>query len=52
VSRISALDDLTVSSGWPIIGIVAVPRLRSQRKRGRLIPRRTRTGEFAESRAE
>jgi capsular polysaccharide biosynthesis protein len=49
VSRISALDDLTVSSGWPIIGIVAVPRLR---RRVRLMPRRTRTVEVAESRAE
>jgi capsular polysaccharide biosynthesis protein len=28
VSRISALDDLSVSSGWPIIGVVGVPRLR------------------------
>jgi hypothetical protein len=49
VSRISALDDLTVSSGWPIIGIVAVPRLR---RRIRLMPRRTRTVAVAESRAE
>jgi capsular polysaccharide biosynthesis protein len=28
VSRIMALDDLTTSSGWPIIGVVAVPRVR------------------------
>ena len=55
VSRISALDDLTVSSGWPIIGIVAVPRLRRLRRLrrlGRLVARRTGTGEIAESRAE
>lgn len=26
VSRISALDDLSVSSGWPIIGVVGIPR--------------------------
>jgi capsular polysaccharide biosynthesis protein len=29
-SRISALDDLAVSSGWPILGVVGVPRLRSR----------------------
>lgn len=34
VSRISALDDLSVASGWPIIGVVSVPRLR-RRWRGR-----------------
>ena len=28
VSRILALDDLTTSSGWPIIGVVGVPRAR------------------------
>jgi capsular polysaccharide biosynthesis protein len=28
VSRISALDDLSVSSGWPIIGVVGIPRRR------------------------
>lgn len=28
VSRISALDDLVTSSGWPIIGVVGVPRQR------------------------
>jgi capsular polysaccharide biosynthesis protein len=29
-SRISALDDLAVSSGWPILGVVGVPRLRTK----------------------
>jgi capsular polysaccharide biosynthesis protein len=29
-SRVSALDDLAVSSGWPILGVVGVPRLRSR----------------------
>jgi hypothetical protein len=28
VSRILALDDLATSSGWPIIGVVGVPRAR------------------------
>jgi len=28
VSRITALDDLVTSSGWPILGVVAVPRAR------------------------
>jgi capsular polysaccharide biosynthesis protein len=27
VSRITALDDLVTSSGWPIVGVVGVPRL-------------------------
>ncbi len=31
VSRISALVGLAVSSGWPILGVVAVPRLRKRR---------------------
>ena len=26
VSRITALDDLVTSSGWPIVGVVGVPR--------------------------
>jgi capsular polysaccharide biosynthesis protein len=30
VSRISAVDDLSVAAGWPIIGIVGVPRLRNK----------------------
>lgn len=34
VSRITALDDLVTSSGWPILGIVAVPRARRRRSRG------------------
>ncbi len=36
VSRIAALDDLVVSSGWPILGVVDVPRLskRSATRRG------------------
>jgi len=28
VSRITALDDLVTSSGWPILGVIAVPRTR------------------------
>jgi capsular polysaccharide biosynthesis protein len=28
VSRISTLDDMSVASGWPIIGVVGVPRRR------------------------
>jgi capsular polysaccharide biosynthesis protein len=28
VSRITALEDLTTSSGWPTIGVVGVPRMR------------------------
>jgi hypothetical protein len=28
VSRVMALDDLVTSSGWPIIGVVGVPRAR------------------------
>lgn len=28
VSRIAALEDLSASSGWPIIGVVGLPRLR------------------------
>lgn len=31
VSRIAALDDLSVASGWPIIGVVGVPALRRNR---------------------
>jgi uncharacterized protein involved in exopolysaccharide biosynthesis len=31
VSRISALVSLAVSSGWPILGVVGVPRLRKRR---------------------
>ena len=27
VARISAVDDLAISSGWPILGVVGVPRL-------------------------
>ncbi len=27
VSRITALDDLVTSSGWPIVGVVGVPRM-------------------------
>jgi hypothetical protein len=34
VSRILALEDLSRSSGWPIIGVVGVPRMR-RRWRGR-----------------
>jgi hypothetical protein len=30
VSRISAVDDLSVSSGWPIIGVVGIPRRRRE----------------------
>jgi hypothetical protein len=30
VSRISALVGLAVSSGWPILGVVGVPRLRKR----------------------
>ena len=30
VARISALNDLAVSSGWPVLGVVGVPRLRSR----------------------
>ena len=35
VSRIMALDDLTSSSGWPIIGVVGVPRARRRLARRR-----------------
>jgi capsular polysaccharide biosynthesis protein len=37
VSRIMALDDLVMSSGWPIIGVVGVPPVRRDlvRRRGR-----------------
>jgi hypothetical protein len=28
VSRVMALDDLVTSSGWPILGVVGVPRSR------------------------
>ena len=28
VSRVMALDDLVTSSGWPILGVVGVPRAR------------------------
>ena len=28
VSRITALEDLSRSSGWPIVGVVGVPRTR------------------------
>jgi hypothetical protein len=28
VSRITALHDLSTSSGWPIVGIVGIPRQR------------------------
>ena len=28
VSRITALEDLSKSSGWPIVGVVGVPRVR------------------------
>ena len=31
VSRISALVGLATSSGWPILGVVGVPRLRKRR---------------------
>jgi capsular polysaccharide biosynthesis protein len=30
VSRISALSDLSVASGWPIIGVVGIPRARKR----------------------
>jgi uncharacterized protein involved in exopolysaccharide biosynthesis len=30
VSRIEALGDLSASSGWPIVGVVSVPRLRKR----------------------
>ncbi|MDX6390462.1 MAG: hypothetical protein QOJ73_1525 [Streptosporangiaceae bacterium] len=33
VSRITALQDLSMSSGWPIVGVVAVPRIRRWRPR-------------------
>jgi capsular polysaccharide biosynthesis protein len=33
VSRILALDDLSVASGWPIVGVVGVPALRRSRPR-------------------
>jgi capsular polysaccharide biosynthesis protein len=33
VSRIAALDDLSVAAGWPIIGVVGAPRL-PRRSRG------------------
>lgn len=32
VSRISALSDLSAASGWPIIGVVGVPRPRNWQK--------------------
>jgi capsular polysaccharide biosynthesis protein len=32
VSRITALEDLVASSGWPIIGVVGVPRMGSRQK--------------------
>lgn len=35
VSRVSALDDLAVSAGWPIIGIVGVPSRRRSNRRFR-----------------
>jgi capsular polysaccharide biosynthesis protein len=38
VSRITALEDLSRSSGWPIVGVVGVPRVR------RLWGRRARPG--------
>jgi hypothetical protein len=28
VSRILALEDLSRSSGWPIVGVVGIPRMR------------------------
>jgi capsular polysaccharide biosynthesis protein len=33
VSRITALQDLSASSGWPIVGVVGVPRMRRWRRR-------------------
>ncbi len=33
VSRITALQDLSVSSGWPIVGVVGVPRVRRWHRR-------------------
>jgi capsular polysaccharide biosynthesis protein len=41
VSRVMALDDLVTASGWPIIGVVAVPRV-PRRRRG--VFRRGRQG--------
>jgi len=37
VTRVMALDDLVTSSGWPILGVVGVPRRRRRllRRRGR-----------------
>lgn len=35
VSRISALSDLSVASGWPIIGVIGVPRPRNWQKPSR-----------------
>jgi hypothetical protein len=37
VTRVMALDDLGTSSGWPILGVVGVPRARRGllRRRGR-----------------
>jgi capsular polysaccharide biosynthesis protein len=33
VSRITALEDLSRSSGWPIVGVVGIPRMRRWRGR-------------------
>ena len=43
VSRVAALDDLSVAAGWPIIGVVGVPR---HRKKSHSIrwPHRTKAG--------
>jgi len=38
VSRITALDDLVTSSGWPILGVVAVPRARRKHAAGSAPP--------------
>ena len=33
VSQVMALDDLVTSSGWPVLGVVGVPRVRRGWKR-------------------
>ena len=51
VSRIMALEDLSRSSGWPIVGVVGIPRMR-RRWWGRRAQPQTPAGEADEAGAE
>ena len=52
VSRITALEDLSRSSGWPIVGVVGVPRMRRRWWGRRAQPQADRTEVDADHESE